>query len=242
MRFRQRFLVISLVGIMMGCVGIWYATPSTSDMVLLVHQVDATHHTVYMPLDAISNWVPRALIASEDEHFYQHHGIDGLGLLRAAWDDLRTHSLSEGGSTLDEQLAKNVYLNGDDRRLDRKLEAMVLAVKIDHRYRKDEILELYLNDVSFGDGAYGIAAAAWRYFGIRPAQMDLAQTALLIGLVRSPNVMDPWCHLALARKGQQAVLNRLVSIGSITLSQAQSALQESLPFTQPHPSDPYCIS
>lgn len=207
----------------------WNATPSTAGLMSWVRQQDALHHASYTPIQAIAPVVSQALIDTEDEHFYQHHGIDTLGLLRAAWDDLRAWNLVEGGSTLTGQLAKNAYLQGNDRTLGRKAEDLLLAVKIEQRYSKPQILEMYLNLVYFGDGTYGIGAASQRYFGIPPARLDLAQAALLAGLVQAPSYYDPYCAPAIAQDRRAIVLERMLADNNITRSQADAANREPLP-------------
>jgi membrane peptidoglycan carboxypeptidase len=211
----------------------WIAAPSVSDLQARVQAVDRANDAPYTPLAQISPLISHALIATEDERFYQHHGIDVVGLARAAWDDLLAGKLIEGGSTLTEQLAKDVYLHGDDHTFSLKLEDMLLALKIEAHYSKSQILAFYLNRVYFGEGAYGIGAAAQRYFHRSPAQVDLAQAALLAGLVQAPSLDDPLCHPNAARARQQQVLDRMLSVGDITAAQAARASQETLTFWSP---------
>lgn len=224
-------------------VWLWRATPSPVTLESWIEGQDAAHHTPYVTLDHISPWMGKALVAIEDERFYQHHGIDTIGLLRAAWDDLRAGRLVEGGSTLTAQLAKNAYLDGNDHAFARKVQDLVLALKVERVYSKDEILEMYLNLVYYGEGAYGIQAAAERYFSVTPAQLDIAQSALLAGLVQAPGWFDPWCHPADARARQATVLSHMVDGHDITQSQANAALREPLAPLLPgvaRPADIYC--
>ena len=201
------------------------------------------HHTSFTPLPAISIQVQHALIAIEDERFYSHHGIDTIGLVRAAWVDLQAGRFVEGGSTLTAQLAKNAYLNGYDHTIPLKLEDLLLAVKVEHRYTKPQILAMYLNLVYFGEGAYGIQAAAQRYFHTSAARLDVAQSALLAGLVQAPGYFDPWCHPNQAQSRQLEVLARMLADGYITPAQLAQARAETFSFWQPHaklPADRYC--
>lgn len=222
---------------------LWRTTPSPATLESWIAAQDAAHHTPYVTLDHISPWMSQALVAIEDERFYQHHGIDTVGLLRAAWDDLRAGRLVEGGSTLTAQLAKNAYLDGNDHTFARKLQDLVLALKVERVYGKDEILEMYLNLVYYGEGAYGIQAAAERYFGVTPAHLDIAESALLAGLVQAPGWFDPWCHPADARARQATVLAHMVAGQYITQTQANAALAEPLAPLLPgaaRPADIYC--
>lgn len=242
-----RLLLLALVLVLLGA-GLftwgWLVTPSVSDLAARVQAVDQAHQAPATPLGQISPLIQQALIVTEDEHFYSHHGIDLLGTLRAAWDDLLAGRAIEGGSTLTEQLAKEVYLGGDDHTLDRKLEDMVLALKIEAHYPKGQILAFYLNVVPFGDGTYGIGAAAHHYFQRPPSQVDLAQAALLVGLVQAPSAYDPFCHPTAARMRQHTVLDRLRTEGDITAAQATAARAEVLPFWAPavqRAPDPFCL-
>ncbi len=237
-------MVLALAMIAVAALSVaWQITPSVDGLGTWVRTQDAARHAPYTPISQISPWVPRALIAIEDERFYQHHGIDTIGLIRAAWDDLRAGRIVEGGSTLTAQLAKNAYLQGNDRTIPRKLEDLLLAVKIESQYTKSQILEYYLNLVYFGQGAYGIGAAAMRYFGVHTSQLDLAQAALVAGLVQAPGYYDPWCHPAAAQARQHDVLEHMVAQGMITPAQARAARQEQFAFWVPGahlPNDAYC--
>jgi membrane peptidoglycan carboxypeptidase len=236
-------LTLVLLAVMFLTVA-WQVTPSVDNLGAWVRSQDAAHHMLYTPISQISPWMPKALVAIEDERFYQHHGIDTIGLVRAAWDDMRAGRIVEGGSTLTAQLAKNAYLQGSDHTIPRKLEDLLLAVKIENHYSKSQILQFYLNLVYFGQGAYGISAAATRYFGLRqPSQLDLAESALLAGLVQAPGYYDPWCHPSVARARQHVVLDHMVDQGTITQSQAHAAEREQFSFWLPGarlPNNAYC--
>ena len=235
-RWRRRFVlgVILFVVLVGGSLTwAWNVTPSTVDLSARLRAEAAARHEPYTPLAEISPWVARALISIEDERFYQHHGIDIIGLARAAWDDLRSRSLAEGGSTLTAQLAKNAYLNDYDHTLLLKLEDLLLAVKIERNYSKHEILEMYLDLVYYGEGAYGIGEAASRYFNLAPQQLDVAESALLAGLVQAPGAYNPWCHPAASRARQRQVLARMHADGYVTLSQYDAAVLEMFSFWEP---------
>lgn len=244
----RRALIVALVGAILAAGGLawaWRATPTVVGLGAWVRGQDAAHHAPYTPLSQVSPLVSQALIAIEDNHFYQHHGIDTIGLLRAAWDDLRAGRIVEGGSTLTAQLAKNAYLGGYDRSLSLKAEDLLLAVKIERIYTKSQILEFYLNLVYFGEGAYGIGAAAQRYFGLPASRLDLAQAALVAGLVQAPGYYDPWCNPEAAQDRQRTVLARMLALGMITQAQDQAAQREQFAFWAPgasRPHDAYCAA
>ena len=134
--------------------------------------------------------MPKAFVAIEDRRFYSHYGVDPLGIPRAGVADVLRRGASQGGSTMTQQLAKNLFLT-QERTVSRKLQEVVLALWLEHKYPKAEILELYLNRVYFGSGAYGVEGAAQRYFGKSARQLTLAEAAMLAGLVQSPSRLAP---------------------------------------------------
>ena len=143
-----------------------------------------------VPLSELPDYVPKAFIAIEDRRFYSHHGVDPRGIFRAVVADVIHRGASQGGSTITQQLAKNLFLT-QERTVSRKLQEVALALWLEHKFFKAQILELYLNRVYFGSGAYGVEAAAQRYFGKSARQLTLAEAALLAGLVQSPSRLAP---------------------------------------------------
>ena len=143
-----------------------------------------------VPLRELPDYVPKAFIAIEDRRFYSHHGVDPLGITRAVIADVLRRGASQGASTITQQLAKNLFLT-QERTVSRKLQEMALALWLEHKFSKAEILELYLNRVYFGSGAYGVEGAAQRYFGKSARQLTLAEAAMLAGLVQSPSRLAP---------------------------------------------------
>src|SRR5260221_14269230 len=139
-----------------------------------------------MSLKELPPYLPKAFIAIEDRRFYSHYGVDPIGIVRAAVANLLHRGVSQGGSTLTQQLAKNLFLT-QERTLQRKLQEVELALWLERKHSKAEILELYLNRVYFGSGAYGVEAAAQRYFGKSAKNVTLAEAALLAGLLKSPS-------------------------------------------------------
>jgi penicillin-binding protein 1A len=176
-----------------------------------------------VPLGQLPRQVPQAFIAIEDRRFYSHHGIDPIGLARAAWANVMRRGVAQGGSTITQQLAKNLFLT-QERTVTRKVQEAALAVWLERKYSKDQILELYLNRVYFGAGAYGIEAAAQRYFG-KPAQkLNVAEAAMLAGLVRSPSRLAPTRHPVAAERRAQLVLAAMVEMKFIGDDAAKVAL------------------
>lgn len=175
----------------------------------------------------------QATVAVEDSRFFQHPGVDLLAIGRAAWQNWRQGAVVSGASTLTQQLARNTLLSQDERfeqSLRRKLREAWLALQIELRYSKQEILALYLNQVYYGNFAYGLEAAAQAYFGRQARELDLAQCSLLAGLLQNPAIYNPLQNLESARWRQATVLNLMVWNGYITRQDAELALAERLQF------------
>jgi penicillin-binding protein 1A len=170
-----------------------------------------------------------AVVATEDERFYRHHGIDIIGVIRALPYDVVHLSFAQGASTITEQLAKVLYLAGNDHTPWRKLEDATVALKLEGRYSKEQILAAYLNSAYFGEGAYGVWAASNRYFGVSPRKLGRARATLLAGLIQAPSAYDPLDHPAAARARQVDVLRSLERNGFITEGEAASTLARPLP-------------
>jgi membrane peptidoglycan carboxypeptidase len=189
-------------------------------------------------LDRVAPILREAVVATEDERFYQHHGIDLIGVLRALPYDLAHLSFAQGASTITEQLGKVLYLHGNDHTPWRKLEDAALAVKLENRYDKEQILGAYLNTAYFGEGAYGVWAASERYFGLPPGRLDVGQASLLAGLIQAPSAYDPLHHPTTARERQIDVLRSLVRDGFLTRREAEATLARPLALRSGHPLPP----
>jgi penicillin-binding protein 1A len=174
---------------------------------------------VYVPLQRIPKYMKDALLATEDPRFYQHKGIDYRGILRAALKDIVSVRLKQGGSTITQQLTKVVFLS-PERKFTRKIKEIILARRLEKELTKDEILELYLNKVYFGHGAYGVQMAAKTYFGKNIWEINQAEAALLAGLPKSPMVYSPYSDIDLTKLRQMQVLKRMVDEGYLTKDQS----------------------
>ncbi len=170
-------------------------------------------------------YLPKAFVAIEDRRFYSHHGVDPIGLARALVANVMRRGVAQGGSTITQQLAKNLFLT-QERTVFRKLQELVLALWLERKFSKAEILELYLNRVYFGAGAYGVEAAAQRYFGKPAKQVKIAEAAMLAGLVKSPSRLAPSRNPDRAERRAQTVLAAMVELGFITETMAKSALAQ----------------
>jgi len=179
-------------------------------------------------LSNVPDTLIKALIATEDARFYDHHGLDVRGIARALYRNIRARRVLEGGSTLTQQLAKVLFLT-PERSYTRKLKEMTLALRIEQRYTKQEILALYLNQIYFGSGAYGIEAASRIYFGKPARDLNIAECALLAGIPRSPKHYSPYKSPESALGRRAYVLNRMVATGIISRAQADDAKRTPLP-------------
>ena len=146
-----------------------------------------------MPLARIPQTLRDAVIATEDRRFYSHFGIDPIGVARAVWQNYRRGRIVEGGSTITQQLTKVLFLT-PDKSLERKMKEAALALELERRYSKDRILEMYMNQIYFGNGAYGVEAASRTYFGKSVTEISLKDAALLAGLPRAPSTYSPFEH------------------------------------------------
>ncbi|MCI6099959.1 MAG: penicillin-binding protein 1A [Selenomonas sp.] len=177
-----------------------------------------------------------AFVAVEDNRFYDHMGIDPRGIARAIYANLRGRTVTEGGSTITQQLAKNAYLT-QDRTLKRKIQEVFLALQLERQYTKQEILELYLNQIYFGQGAYGVQAAAQTYFGKNVEDLDLDECAMLAGIPKSPNYYSPQNNLQAAQERKATVLDQMAKYGYITETEAAKTKKMEPTIVKPKPKD-----
>jgi penicillin-binding protein 1A len=227
-------LVVTVLVGMLAAVGVAIGiglavTPPVDDLPRRVDAVLAAHHATRVPLDKIPDQLVEALIAIEDERFYQHQGIDFQGLMRALLADIYRQRALEGASTLSQQLVKNLYMGGNDDGW-RKPQDLLMSLKVEARYNKHTILEYYFNTVYFGHGAWGIGQAASVYFKMTPEQLDLARSSMLAGLPQAPSYYDLYRNPCAARARQFAVLNQMVHDGYIKQEEATRAYAQSIGF------------
>ena len=169
--------------------------------------------------------VAESVVAVEDRRFYAHHGIDPQSLLRVVGAGLRASGGDQGGSTITQQLAKRIY-TGDRGGVMVKLAQLGLAIKLERRWSKEQILGMYLDAAYFGDGRWGVVRASEGYFGKPPQRLSWAEASLLAGLVQAPSAYDPRTHLAAAERRQRHVLDRLVATGTLSPAQADDAARQ----------------
>jgi len=187
---------------------------------------------IFVTLGQMPPALKQAVIATEDARFYSHFGVDPMGIARAIYQNFRRGRIVEGGSTITQQLAKVLFLT-PDRSLDRKLKEAVLAIELERRYSKDRILEMYLNQIYFGHGAFGVEAASRTFFGKGVSDLTLAECALLAGLPKAPATYSPFDHPDTAVRRRATVLVRMVDTGALKPEQAKRIGQASLDLVPP---------
>src|SRR4026208_2083160 len=168
---------------------------------------------IFVPLAQIPKSLREAVLATEDSRFYSHHGVDPMGIARAVYQNFRRGRIVEGGSTITQQLATVLFLT-PDKSLERTLQEAVLALELERRYSKDRIIEMYLNQIYFGHGAFGVEAAARTFFGKSVTELSLSEATLLAGLPKAPSTYSPFEHPEAAKRRRATVLARTVDVGS----------------------------
>ncbi len=237
-KLRNRLLVLAFAAGLIGCVvyGIWAWTFDLKDVETMIERstvfdMDGRYYSrlqgenrVVVPLNKVSKHFVQALLAREDTRFYKHHGVDPIGIARAMARNAVHGLVREGASTITQQLARNSLPLGG-RNLHRKILEAFVALRMENHFSKQQILENYINRIYFGSGFYGVETASLAYFGKHAADLNLSESAMLVGLIRSPNRFSPFRNLKGAYAQRDAVLNRMVDLKMITRDQADAALK-----------------
>jgi membrane peptidoglycan carboxypeptidase len=217
-------LAAVLVALLAAFAAAWITSPSIADLQARVAASERANGAKPVSLPAIAPVMREAAVATEDERFYRHDGIDVIGVLRALPYDLSHLSLAEGASTITEQLSKLIYLGGNDHNPWAKLRDAAIALRVDSHYSKERILDDYLNTVYFGAGAYGVERASERYFGVPASKLTLAEATLLAGLIQGPTADQPYRNPVDARERQADALTSMVRNGYASEREARRAL------------------
>lgn len=234
--FKIALLTLLLISIALIFNGCGYLTLPKPDVPVASKIFDAKGNTistlykqnrVEVPINKIPEVTQQAFVAVEDARFYSHFGLDPIRIISAAWINLKAGKTVQGGSTITQQTVKNLYLSME-KTFSRKITEAWLAVLLESKYSKKQILEMYLNQIYFGQGAYGIEVAAQTYFDKPAEKLDLAESAMLAGLPKAPNTYSPFSNWEGAKKRQKIVLNRMVETGYISSEEADKAAQEKL--------------
>jgi penicillin-binding protein 1A len=201
-----------------------------------IARVNAEERREFVPFRRVPDVVRQAFLAAEDERFYEHSGVDALAIARALWNDL-SGGRFQGGSTITQQLVRNTsdpYV-GRERTLSRKLREAVMALRLERRFSKNRIFEMYLNQIYFGEGAYGVETAAQEYFGSHVWDLELGDAAALAGLVASPTHYNPRADPKASRARRDWVLDRMATLGFVTAAEAAEAKSEPVTVVDPKP-------
>jgi penicillin-binding protein 1A len=218
-------LAAAAVVLIPSAVTLWVSTPSGTDIQERVRALTVQHGVVLLSADQIPPVLAQAVVATEDERFYSHHGIDTIGLGRAFLYDVTHACHCEGGSTITEQLVKDVYLNGTDEGYNKVVDT-ILALKVERVINKQQILADYLSEITTGLNRYGVSAAACTYFHAPLSRLTLGQYALLAGVTQAPSNYDPTVDPAAAKARRDHVLAAMLSDRLITSGQAAAAASE----------------
>lgn len=237
----NQVLVLSLSLFVLGFLGIIHAYSSEADISSLKNELpqatvfyDLTGEVASkvsanknegIPIQEVPEALKNAVIAIEDHRFYQHRGVDFIGITRALIRDIKARGMVEGGSTITQQLTKNTLLTSQ-KTLKRKVDEVFLAMKIEKEYTKPEILQMYLNQIYFGDGAWGIKQAARNYFAKEVKELSLSESALLAGLIKAPSALNPYRNLKKATERRNLVLTQMKKLGHISNEEYGRAINE----------------
>ena len=224
---RRLTLALALVAALLipSAATLWVSSPEVSDIQQRVEALTNSYGVPLLSVDQVPKVLADAVVATEDERFYEHHGIDSIGLGRAALYDVVNVCLCQGGSTITEQLVKDVYLGGSDRGYN-KLTDLALALKVERVLTKARILADYLSEIPTGYGIYGVTTAACTYFHASLQGLTLGQYALLAGVTQAPSAYDPTINPIYAGERRGDVLAQMVVNHFITSSQARAANAE----------------
>jgi membrane peptidoglycan carboxypeptidase len=213
---------------------LWVSTPDVSDVRARQMADLRSHNATQLPPEQVPAMLAKAVVATEDARFYSHHGIDTIGLARAVVYDLTNRCFCQGGSTITQQLVKELYLGGSDRGYNKVVD-VVLALKVELVLSKEEIMADYLSEIPTGQNRYGVVAASCAYFHAPLGSLTLGQYALLAGVTQAPSVYDPTVNPRLAEQRRAQVLADMVSNGFISQEQASAAAQEPVLAQPPRP-------
>ena len=219
--FFSLFIILILVGTFVFLIGFGYYTNTLHKKSLVERVEQITSKKNYVPYSELSKNYINAVISVEDHRYYSHGPVDFIGIARAMYTNIRDKEFDEGGSTITQQVAKNVVFN-QDKTLIRKVGEVFAAFDLEKNYSKDEILAIYVNSSYFGDGYYGIYDASMGYFKKEPKDLNLDESSMLAGIPNAPSVYAPTVNIDLAKKRQAHVLNKMLEYGYITKEESDS--------------------
>ena len=216
-------IIIFIAVIVLGIIGFWYYSRALSEKPLLTRTDEVTKSENYTPFSELSQDYINAVISVEDRRYYEHGAVDFRGIARAIWTNIRNGELQEGGSTITQQVAKNIVFSQEET-LQRKLGEFFAAYDLEKKFSKEEIFALYVNSSYFGENYYGIYEASMGYYGKEPKNLNLDEASMLAGIPNAPSVYAPTVNPDLANQRQAHVLETMVENGYVTQTQADEII------------------
>ena len=220
-------ILIIIAVIILGIIGFVRYSQALEEKPLLTRTAEVTEDEHYVPFSDLPQDYINAVISVEDRRYYDHGPIDFIGIARALWTNLRTGELQEGGSTITQQVAKNLVFTQEET-LSRKLGELFAAFDLEKNFSKDEIFALYVNSAYFGEGYYGIYDASMGYYNKEPQDLNLDEASMLAGVPNAPSVYAPTVNPDLAKQRQNHVLNTMVENEYITQEQANEIINSNI--------------
>lgn len=216
------FVLIVVAGLGVGMYGYTLYEDKLDEQPLADKVNDVKIDVNFVSINEVSDDYINAIIAVEDHRYYDHEAIDIIGLGRALFTNIKNGEMQEGGSTITQQVAKNLYFIEEDNVFKRKIAEMFMAIDIENNYDKEDILELYINTIYFGDGYYGIKEACAGYLNKEPKDMTLAESTMMAGVPNAPSVYAPTANKELCKQRQNKVISSMVEYGYISQEEADS--------------------
>ena len=220
------FILIVVAGLGVGMYGYTLYEDKLDEQPLADKVSDVRNSYNFVSIEEVPDDYINAIIAVEDNRFYDHGAIDIIGLGRALFTNIKNGEMQEGGSTITQQVAKNLYFIEEDNVFRRKIAEMFMAIDIENNYNKEDILELYINTIYFGDGYYGIKEACAGYLNKEPKDMNLAESTMMAGIPNAPSVYAPTANKELCKQRQNKVISSMVEHGYISREQANGIDQD----------------
>ena len=216
------FVLIIVSGLGIGMYGYTLYEDKLEAQPLADKISDIKNNPNFVSIEEVPKYYMNAIIAVEDHRYYDHGAIDIIGLTRAVFTNIKNKELQEGGSTITQQVAKNLYFIEEDNAFRRKIAEMFMAIDIENNYSKENILEMYINTIYFGDGYYGIKEACEGYLNKEPKDMNLAESTMMAGIPNAPSVYAPTVNKELCKQRQNKVISSMVEYGYLNQEQADS--------------------
>ncbi len=231
MKFIKRFLIILFVfiiisGLSLGIYGYTLYEDKLEEQPLADKISDIRNDYYYISIDDVPKDYINAIVAVEDHRYENHGAIDIVGISRAIFTNIKNRGLQEGGSTITQQVAKNLYFLTEENVVRRKMAELFMAIELENKYKKEEILEIYINTIYFGDGYYGINQACKGYLNKMPNEMNLSESTMMAGIPNAPSVYAPTVNKEFCKQRQNKVVSSMVEYGYITEEQANSINQD----------------